>query len=100
MNNKVNKALWVLRNEGPQVFISKTNRAFKRKVLNKNSIPQLSDNYLYLSNPLFNITGDDIKKSQEATKQKPAKVSSALWFVPYFDHVTYGGIYTIFRFIE
>jgi glycosyltransferase involved in cell wall biosynthesis len=59
-----------------------------------------SEAYQYLSNPLFAMTQEDIAASKKVSAGKTTKPSSVLWFVPYFDHVTYGGIFTIFRFIE
>jgi O-antigen biosynthesis protein len=32
--------------------------------------------------------------------QRPSEVRTATWFVPYFEHVYFGGIYTILRFMS
>ncbi|MGB4800578.1 MAG: glycosyltransferase [Candidatus Saccharimonadales bacterium] len=61
----------------------------------------LREEYSLLSNPVFQITSKDILASQKTWQEKPLpKISSATWFVPYFTHFAYGGIQTIFRFIE
>ena len=55
----------------------------------------------FVANEIFQITEEDIKLSKEVcTQTKPASITTATWFVPYFDHFGYGGIRTIFRFIE
>lgn len=70
------------------------------KLLQANNGKYSSD-YLYLTNPVFSITSNDLKLSKETQNQpKPAKIKSATWFVPYFDHLSFGGIQTIFRFIN
>jgi glycosyltransferase involved in cell wall biosynthesis len=33
-------------------------------------------------------------------EQRPRQVKTATWFIPYFDHVYFGGIHTIFRFMN
>ena len=92
-------ALWVLKNEGPVMFSKKTVKIVARKAGIKRRL-KFSENYQFLANPLFQITEKDVKLSKEASCRPMKSVRSVLWFVPYFDHITYGGIYTIFRFIE
>jgi glycosyltransferase involved in cell wall biosynthesis len=99
MNNKIGRVLWVLKNEGPAAMGAKTAMTIRRTIA-KQRATSLSDSYLYLSNPLFDVTDQDIRASQESSNKELSGPKSAIWFVPYFDHVTYGGIYTIFRFIE
>jgi O-antigen biosynthesis protein len=99
MTGRLNKALWILKNEGPLVLGKKGARVLVRKTGAK--LPaQPSEQYSYLANPLFQITTEQIQASQGAAKAPLKEIKSAVWFVPYFDHITYGGIYTIFRFIE
>ncbi|HEY5268125.1 MAG TPA: hypothetical protein VII94_03245, partial [Candidatus Saccharimonadales bacterium] len=93
------KALWVLKNEGPTNFGKKSVKIAKGKLGIKSRL-KLNEQYQFLANPLFHITDSDIEKSKECSSRSLGKISKALWFVPYFDHITYGGIYTIFRFIE
>lgn len=86
-------------NEGPAALTKKSVHYIKKRfVLSKQQ--DVIESYQYLSNPIFSITQQDIQASQKATQRKLAKLEKALWFVPYFDHITYGGIYTIFRFME
>jgi len=53
-----------------------------------------------LSHPLFQISDEDISASRITERASPSEVRSATWLVPYFRHLSYGGIYTIFRFIS
>lgn len=99
MISKFDKARWILVNEGPAALTKKSIRAVSKQ-LKKQSEFDTNESYQYLSNPLFSVTHQDITTSQKAGRRKLATPTSVLWFVPYFDHVTYGGIYTIFRFIE
>ena len=93
------KAWWVLKNEGPLLLGKKSVKYVVRKSGFGRRL-RLSEQYQYLANPLFQITETDIEKSKKASSRSLPKVSSAIWFVPYFNHITYGGIYTIFRFME
>lgn len=108
--SKLSRAKQVLENEGVATFVKKTTsttvRVSKRnavKVLPKSlrqKIHVQDDEYLFVSNPIFQITEKDIVDSKKTTSQKRLSVpETANWFVPYFDHLSYGGIYTIFRFI-
>ena len=111
---RVNRAWWSLKNEGPIIFSKKLARfipwaigrtrvrysAYLPKPLRVQATKYDSD-FLYLTNPIFNITSEDLSLSKEVQKQsKPEEIKSATWFVPYFDHLSFGGIYTIFRFIN
>jgi O-antigen biosynthesis protein len=100
MISKFDKARWILTNEGPVAFGKKSAGVVSRKLGLKQAAAQTNEAYQYLSNPLFSITHRDIAASQKASSRQLKEPASVLWFVPYFDHVTYGGIYTIFRFIE
>lgn len=54
-----------------------------------------------LANPLFQIRSSDLAASRQAqSDQQGREITSATWFVPYFRHLAFGGIYTIFRFIS
>jgi glycosyltransferase involved in cell wall biosynthesis len=103
-----------MKNDGPVMFMKKFIRfipwaagrahvkysKYLPRPLRANNGKYCSD-YIYLTNPIFNVTTEDFKKSEGVQKQpKPRKIKSATWFVPYFDHLSYGGIYTIFRFIN
>lgn len=59
------------------------------------------EEYGFVSNPIFQIDSHDIEESNKTTDgAKPKDIKTATWFVPYFDHLSFGGIYTIFRFIH
>jgi O-antigen biosynthesis protein len=111
---RVDRAKWSIQNEGMAVFtkkffrfvpwaIGRTHVKYSKylpKPLQTNNGKYDSD-YLYLTNPIFSITSNDLKLSKESINQpKPSNIKSATWFVPYFDHLSFGGIYTIFRFIN
>ncbi|HEX5797950.1 MAG TPA: glycosyltransferase family 4 protein [Candidatus Saccharimonadales bacterium] len=70
------------------------------KEINDRKNPKLTQNYKYSTNELFQITKEDIIKSQAATSGKMGKIITANWFIPKFEHISFGGLYTIFRFIE
>jgi glycosyltransferase involved in cell wall biosynthesis len=98
--NRFEKASWILKNEGPIKLGKKSVKYGLSKLPKKTKKLQLSEAYNYLANPIFSITEEDILASQITSSKKIKGISTALWFVPYFDHITFGGIYTIFRFIE
>ncbi len=99
MKNRFQKAIWILSNEGPLELIKKGSNSMN-KWFKASGQQGIHESYDYLSNPIFSITQEDIETSQNTINTKLAKIKKALWFVPYFDHITYGGIYTIFRFME
>lgn len=103
-----------LTREGPVIFSKKLIRfvpwALRRTYHKASPIlppfmrPQgvrYNDQYQFLSSPLFQITSGDIEASIKATSgPKPQHIKTATWFVPYFDHLHYGGNYTIFRMMN
>ncbi len=112
--NRLNKALWSIKNEGPAVFSKKFVRYVpwaigRTRVRYARYLPSFlrlkdgkySNEYLYLANPIFNISSRDFELSKRATSvPKPKTIRTATWFIPYFNHLSFGGIYTIFRFIN
>ncbi|NTU72758.1 glycosyltransferase family 4 protein [Candidatus Roizmanbacteria bacterium] len=103
----IRKAVGIYRNQGAKVLIKKASKYFKYKsnflygnvFVKKNH--NLTQEYNFVSNPIFQITESDIKSSHNATsRQLPKKIKTANWFVPNFDHIKFGGVFTIFRFIE
>jgi glycosyltransferase involved in cell wall biosynthesis len=54
----------------------------------------------FVSNDIFQITQKDIADSIKVCSGPTPHIKTALWFVPYFDHLGFAGITTIFRFIE
>lgn len=96
--SSISRALWILKYEGVGSLVNASKRRFKRS-RSKTTVAKLEE-YNYLGNPLFNVTSKDLLSSQNVGKKKLAGVNSAVWFVPYFDHITYGGIMTIFRFMD
>jgi O-antigen biosynthesis protein len=114
LSQRFQKAWWSITREGPLVFGRKLLR-FSRylgrllvyrlaRYLPKSIRPRIappSQLFMYLSNELFEVDSQDISRSRQATSgSKPSPIKSVTWFVPYFDHLAFGGIYTIFRFIE
>lgn len=111
MNKAIKKAIQVYKNNGLAGVAKKSRstfryrtRAFKRKLSKKPETLEdkaLREEYGFLSNKIFQITDDDIAVSKKACDAPvPEKIQTATWFVPYFNHIAYGGIQTIFRFIE
>ena len=106
--NLATKTINIYKNQGPAVLVKKSRnfaiyhakRLFFKKWI-KTSSKDLKKEYEYISNPIFQITESDIIKSNETISGPlPEKIKTANWFVPNFDHIKFGGIYTIFRFIE
>jgi len=102
------KTMNIYKNQGGSMLAKKGKRFVvyhlkKSPFINwiRTSSKELRDEYEYISNPIFQITEDDIEKSKKAASVKlPKKIKTANWFVPNFGHIKFGGIYTIFRFIE
>lgn len=59
--------------------------------------PELVDDEVIM----YDVTPDELEKNRKVVEQflenPPQKLQRALWFVPHFDHVYRGGLYTIFR---
>jgi glycosyltransferase involved in cell wall biosynthesis len=54
-------------------------------------------------NDFYNPTGDELKANRDVVDRfgdRPAAVKTATWFVPWFEHVLFGGIHTILRFVS
>jgi glycosyltransferase involved in cell wall biosynthesis len=61
----------------------------------------LREEFEFVSNKVFQINTRDIELSKEVFKEPtPVKIKTATWFVPYYDHFSFNGIQTIFRFME
>lgn len=110
---RIDRAVWSVKNEGVGTFsrkfirfipwaIGRTHVKYSRylPVALRASSGKYNSDFIYLSNPIFNITSKDLQLSLEVQEKKLDEVKSATWFVPYFDHLSFGGIYTIFRFIN
>jgi glycosyltransferase involved in cell wall biosynthesis len=107
------KAWQSLTEEGPLIFSKKLMRfipwVFRRSYAKASPyLPErlrahgvrYNEQYQFLSSALFQIDSNDIELSRAVQKQpKPKHIKTATWFVPYFDHLHYGGNYTIFRFM-
>jgi len=104
----IKKTINIYKNQGSAMLMKKGRRfaAYHLKRLPiskwiKVSNKELKAEYEYISNPIFQITEADIKKSINATSVPlPKNIETANWFVPNFGHIKFGGIFTIFRFIE
>jgi glycosyltransferase involved in cell wall biosynthesis len=97
--SKIQKAQFTLKNEGLPALAKKSLKFTAYKLKGPQKL-HVSEAYDYLSNPIFAITQDDLDKSKKAASANLKNINTALWFVPYFDHLTFGGIFTIFRFME
>ncbi len=108
MKKVVSKAKKIYENQGPVMLAKKGTRFglyHLRRIflgsLGSRQYKSIWEEYNYLSNPLFQVTESDIQASIKATSGKlPKKIETANWLVPNFDHIKFGGVYTIFRFIE
>lgn len=114
LKHRSNRAIEVLRNEGPVVFGQKLLHfsvwaARRAHIIANPYLPSRLQShgamanveYAFLSNPVFQVTAGDIAASKSIQGlPKPESITSATWFVPYFNHLAFGGIYTIFRFMS
>lgn len=108
MRKYINKAKNIYANQGSKILIEKGLRFGKTKVSEvvapnyiKKEYKQLWEEYGFVSNKVFQINSEDILASKEATASKDiGEIKTANWLVPNFDHIKFGGIFTIFRFIE
>ena len=108
MKKIIDKAKNIYKNQGPKVLAQKGLRFSKTKVLEvvapgrlRMGYKALWEEYSFVSNPIFQINSKDIEANKIAISGKlPKIVKTVNWFVPNFGHIKFGGIYTIFRFIE
>lgn len=108
MNKHIEKAKNIYKNQGSRILLEKGFRFGKTKVLEvvapgrlRMGYKSLWEEYSFVSNPIFQINSKDIEASSEAIiGNLPKEIKTANWFVPNFGHIKFGGIYTIFRFIE
>ncbi len=108
MKKHLQKAANIYKNQGPKVLsqkavrfgFTKISEALRLQNLDK-QYRQLHEEYSFVSNKVFQITESDIETSEKIVKNTELdKIKTANWFVPNFDHLSFGGIFTIFRFIE
>lgn len=62
--------------------------------------PKNAEGYKYAVAPLFQIGQADIIASQKHKRAPKAGIKTATWFVPHFENISFGGLYTIFRVVE
>jgi glycosyltransferase involved in cell wall biosynthesis len=104
-----NKITNVYKNQGIRGLLEKTivtirrntskTLKFKKKFTEQQKV--LHEELDFVSNGLFSITQEDIKESKKTVQDSSLpQISSANWFIPNFNHLKFGGIYTIFRFME
>lgn len=107
----INKGVKILKRQGLKEFTKRAAHVIDYQArtrtaqLMPSAVRQLmkvpTDEEIFVQNPIFLIDESDINKSKEVSGgPTPEKIRCALWFVPYFDHLAFGGIYTIFRFIN
>ncbi len=110
MSSLSRKAFQVYKNQGlsglakkaPSTIKYRSRNLRKRlKIAKETSISKdISEEFQFISNEIFQITSHDLEQSKQATTAKLAKIETATWFVPYYDHFGFNGIQTIFRFME
>lgn len=107
----IKKAVRVYKNRGLGGLADKTGRFAAKRVrrlgkklrFKRESYDQqrLREEFNFVSNDIFQITGQDIAASIKATAGSKAEtIKTATWIIPYFDHFEFNGIQTIFRFVE
>ena len=104
----IEKAKNIYKNQGAKVLTKKGLRYTRTKFLEvvapkllHRGYKELWEEYGFVSNPIFQINSKDIDASNKAISGKlQGKIKTANWFIPSFGHIKFGGIYTIFRFIE
>ena len=111
MSNLAKKSISVYRNNGMggvaqkaksyvshRLFDVRRELRHQQETLEEKS---LREEYGFVANEIFQVTSEDFAASKKACSgPKPAKIRSATWFVPYYDHFGFNGVQTIFRFIE
>ncbi len=112
MKKVINKAVHIYKNQGTKVLAKKAVRFGRAKLFEAapgvdrfigrmdKETSGLGEEYSFVSNKIFQITDDDIAKSKKVTSGKLGDIKTINWFIPNFDHLAFGGISTIFRFIE
>lgn len=108
MEKHLKKAKNIYKNQGPRMLVKKGLRFGRTKILEvvaprrqQVGYKDLWEEYSFVSNPIFQIDSQDIERSKKVISSPlPKKIKTANWFVMNFDHMKFGGIYTIFRFIE
>lgn len=111
MKKLVKKTVNVYKNHGAKGVAHKAKNVFRyryghlhpKQLTHKVTLEEknLKEEYRFVSNWIFQITSDDIIKSRKTCEgPAPSKIKTAIWFIPYFDHIAFGGIQTIFRFVE
>lgn len=112
MSKHIEKAKNIYKNQGLGTLSKKAVRFGKTKVIDEalgldglfekfnQEKHSLKEEYSFVSNKIFDITERDIEKSKKLSNGKLGKIESVNWFIPNFDHLAFGGISTIFRFVE
>ncbi len=107
----IQKGIKTYQKQGTKALVKKTVRFAGRKSFTtayhllpsplRKRIDLKNEEFGFISNAVFQIDSTDLSASQQATTgPAPESIQTANWFVPYFDHLAFGGIYTIFRFIN
>ncbi len=107
MPNMVAKVLNIYKNLGVRGLANKIRSSVSLRVSRTRSgaysleQKNLEEEFGFVANDIFQITTNDIAESR-ATHDSPLpkSIRTATWFIPYFNHIAFGGIQTIFRCIE
>lgn len=107
MSNYVQKARRIYKNQGSKALIKKAVKFGTHKIASvmppadRKQYPELWKEYEFVATKIFQITSEDIIKSKDTIRHSElGEIKTANWFIPNFDHLKFGGIFTIFRFIE
>ncbi len=104
---RLKKVAQVYKNHGVKGVVRKTRNYAQIRIHNlrpkKVSLEEksLAEEYGFVSNGIFQITSQDRASSMRAISGHLSEaITTATWFVPYYEHFGFNGIQTIFRFIE
>lgn len=110
VKNHIEKAKNIHKNQGAKILVKKSLKFGRQKLFEivPTKLSRLDRTYKdiqeeldFVSNKIFQINSNDINASNEAIRDKSnIDIKTANWFVPNFDHIKFGGIFTIFRFME
>lgn len=89
-------AFSTLKSQGPSSLVKVARRKAREALVKPSQTAATFD----LDSELFAIDEKTITMSKHATESPFHGVHSALWFMPYSRHITYGGHYTVYRFVE
>lgn len=95
--DKVKRALDIIKNEGYNGFL----RVLYKLTKNQDKPAKTLETLNLISALDFSVQElEQNRKLMSEFEEKKPEIKSINWFIPYFLHAYYGGIYTIFRFAD